>query len=70
MHNDLQINHNNLGLDESYKTYSNVLNRSVRTAKSAFYYRVLSENECDSKKVWNTSNELVYNNKRSRLGPL
>ena len=54
---------------ESYKKYRNVLNRSLRIAKSAYYHRVLGENKDDSKKVWKVINELVYSNKRNRLGP-
>ena len=36
--------------------------------KSAYFHKVLRENKNDSKKVWKIINELVYSNKRNRLG--
>ena len=69
MYNDLRVNRNSLDMVESYKKYRNVLNRSLRIAKSTYYHRVLRENKDDSKKVWKVINELVYSNKQNRLGP-
>ena len=69
MYNDLRINRNSPDKVESYKVYRNVLNRSLRIAKSAYYHRILRENKDDSKKVWKIINELVYSNKRNGLGP-
>ena len=53
---------------ESNKSYRNVLNRSLRIAKSVYYNRVLRENKGDSKKVWEVINELTFNNKQNKLG--
>ena len=69
MYNNLRVNRNSLDKVESYKRYQNVLNRSLRIAKSAYYHRVSRENKDDSKKVSKVINELVYSNKRNRLGP-
>ena len=70
MYNDLRVHRNSLDKVESYKRYRNVLNRSLRIARSTYYYhRVLCENKDDTKKVWKVINELVYSNKRNRLGP-
>ena len=48
--NDLRVNRNSLDKVESYKRYRNVVNRSLRIAKSAYYHRVLRENKDNSKK--------------------
>ena len=40
MYNDLPVNRNSLDKVESYKRYRNVLNCSLRIAKSAYYHRV------------------------------
>ena len=69
MYNNLRLNRNSLDKVESYKRFRNVLNRSLRRVKSAYYHRVLRENKDDSKKVLKVINELVYSNKRNRLGP-
>ena len=50
MCNELGINRNSLDIFVSYKRYKNVLNRSLKIAKSVYYRRVLSENRNDSKK--------------------
>ena len=69
MYNVLRVNLNSFNKLESYKNYRNVLNRSLRLAKSAYHHRVLRENKDDSKKVWKVINELIYSNKRNRLLP-
>ena len=68
MYNELRINRNSLDKVESYKRYRNVLNRSLRLAKSV-YCRGLCKNKGYSKRVLDIINELVYNNKWNRLGP-
>ena len=68
MYKDPRVNRNSLDMVESYESYRNVLNRFLRIAKSVYYRRVC-ENKDHSKKVWKVINELVYSNKRNRLGP-
>ena len=69
MYNDLRVNRNSLDKVESYKRYQNVPNCSLRIAKSAYYHRISHKNKGDSEKVLKVINELVYCNKRNRLGP-
>ena len=56
-------------LSSKYKTYRNTLNRLLRRAKSNYYHSVLNEYKGNSKKAWETVNELIYNKKRSRSPP-
>ena len=62
-------NRDNSILSSKYKTYRNTLNRLLRRAKSDYYYSVLNEHKGNSKKAWETVNELIYNKKRSSSPP-
>ena len=52
-----------------YKAYRNTLNRLLRRAESNYYHSVLNEHKGNSKKAWETVNELIYNKKRSSSPP-
>ena len=62
-------NRDNSILSSKYKTYRNTLNRLLRRAKSNYYHSVLNEHKGNSKKAWETINELIYNKKRSSSPP-
>ena len=62
-------NRDNSILSSKYKTYRNTLNRLLRRAKSNYYHSVLNEHKGNSKKAWETVNELIYNKKRSSSPP-
>ena len=62
-------NRDNSILSSKYKTYRNTLNRLLRRAKSNYYHSVLNEHKGNSKKAWETINELIYDKKRSSSPP-
>ena len=47
----LQNHHNNLALNEVYKTYRNTLNRSLRLAEQNHYHNIHNEHKGNSKKA-------------------
>ena len=62
-------NRDNSISSSKYKTYRSTLNRLLRRAKSNYYHAVLNELKENSKKAWETVNELIYNKKRSSSPP-
>ena len=45
---------------KNYKTYCNVLNRTIEKAKEKYYNELIIETKSDSGKIWKIVNELVY----------
>ena len=62
-------NRDNSILSGKYKTYRNTLNRLLRRAKSNYYHSVLNKHKGNSKKAWETINEIIYDKKRSSSPP-
>ena len=44
---------------KNYKTYRNVLNRTIEKAKQKYYNELIIENKSNSDKIWKIVNELV-----------
>ena len=44
---------------KNYKTYRNVLNRTIEKAKQKYYNQLIIENKSNSGKIWKIVNELV-----------
>ena len=44
---------------KNYKTYRNVLNRTIEKAKQKYYNELIIENKSNSGKIWKIVNELV-----------
>ena len=65
----LQNHHNNLALNEEYKTYRNTLNRSLKLAKQNHHHNILNEHIGNLKKAWEVINELAFNKKKTSILP-
>lgn len=48
-----------------YKKYRNMLNKIIKTAKSAFYQGKIGENKGNSKKLWETIHEITNSSHKS-----
>ena len=44
---------------KNYKTYCNVLNRTIEKAKQKYYNELIIENKSNSGKIWKILNDLV-----------
>ena len=56
-------------LVKRYKTYRNVLNRTVQTAKKIYYHNQLSANKKNPRKIWQIIDELASLKKRKKFAP-
>ena len=56
-------------LVKRYKTYRNVLNRTIQTAKKIYYRNQLSSNKENPRKIWQIIDELASLKKRKKIGP-
>ena len=53
----------------NYKTYNQILKRSIRSAKRSYYHNCFSKFKNDSKNTWNTIKEIVNKNKQKAEFP-
>ena len=53
---------------KNYKTYRNVLNRTIEKAKQKYYNELIIENKSNSGKIWKIVNELVDSKPSQQVG--
>ena len=51
--------------EEYYKLYRNTLNHNIKQAKQSYYLNIFSNFKNDTKKIWNTINQLTNKNRKT-----
>jgi hypothetical protein len=56
-------------LQTNFRTYSNILRRTIRAAKKSYYYNCFQKYKADMKKTWSTINDLICKTKNKNDFP-